>query len=172
MKFKTSIIPITVFLVILYFLFSGLNKDPTIIPSPLIGKKIPSFESKTLIDNEIISNNDLIGNFILINVWGSWCYACTIEHENLIDIYKNEEITIYGLNYKDNREAALSWLKKRGNPYKKNIIDKDGSIGIDFGVYGAPETFLINKEGIIVYKHIGPIDRNFFKEIVLPYISK
>lgn len=159
-------------MVILYFLFSGLNEDPTVIPSPLIGKKIPSFNSKTLIDNKTISNNDLLGNFILINVWGSWCYACTIEHENLINIFKSEKIDIYGLNYKDNKEEALSWLKIRGNPYKKNIIDEDGSIGIDFGVYGAPETFLINKEGVIVYKHIGPIGHNFFEEIVLPFIKK
>ena len=101
-------------MVILYFLFSGLNEDPTVIPSPLIGKKIPSFNSKTLIDNKTISNNDLLGNFILINVWGSWCYACTIEHENLINIFKSEKIDIYGLNYKDNKESALSWLKIRG----------------------------------------------------------
>ena len=110
----------------------------------IAGKKIPEFQSKTLLDDTNITEKDLLGNYILLNVWGSWCYACTLEHNNLIDIYETNRISIYGLNYKDDKDSAIKWLKERGNPYKKNIIDNKGDIGIDFGVYGAPETFLIN----------------------------
>ena len=89
----------------------------------------------------------------------------------MIDIYETNRISIYGLNYKDDKDSAIKWLKQRGNPYKKNIIDKKGDIGIDFGVYGAPETFLINSKGVIVHKHVGPIDKNYFKNIILPFLK-
>jgi cytochrome c biogenesis protein CcmG/thiol:disulfide interchange protein DsbE len=168
---KLSVLPILIFLVILYFLYSGLNKDPTLIPSPLIGKAMPTFSSTTLIDNQKINNNDLLGEMHIINVWGSWCYACSIEHKHLIDIYSRGTINIYGLNYKDNRGSALEWLKVRGNPYKHNIYDNKGNIAIDFGVYGAPETFLIDKKGIIIHKHVGPIDENYYNKVILPNLK-
>ena len=168
---KLSVLPILIFLVILYFLYSGLNKDPTLIPSPLIGKAIPTFSSITLIDNQKINNNDLLGEMHILNVWGSWCYACSIEHKHLIDIYSRGTINIYGLNYKDNRSSALEWLKARGNPYKYNIYDNKGNIAIDFGVYGAPETFLIDKKGIIIHKHVGPIDENYYNKVILPNLK-
>ena len=171
MLHKLSVLPILIFLVILYFLYSGLNKDPTLIPSPLIGKAMPTFSSITLIDNQKINNNDLLGEMHILNVWGSWCYACSIEHKHLIDIYSRGTIKIYGLNYKDNRSSALEWLKVRGNPYKHNIYDNKGNIAIDFGVYGAPETFLIDKKGIIIHKHVGPIDENYYNKVILPNLK-
>jgi len=167
---KLSLLPIAIFFAVIYFLFIGLDKDPTLIPSPLIGKQLPEFNSKTLLDNSKITNNDLLEKTYILNVWGSWCYACSIEHNYFIDIKKKKSIDIYGLNYKDNRKSAVKWLKDKGNPYKKNIFDDSGNIAIELGVYGAPETFLVN-EGIIIHKHIGPIDKNYYKEIVLPNIK-
>ena len=172
MRYKLAVIPILIFLIILYFLYSGLNKDPTLIPSPLIGKSVPEFTSITLIDNQIITNKNLLGKFYILNVWGSWCYGCSLEHNFLIDIYNTDTIEIYGLNYKDKRENAIEWLRSKGNPYKKIIFDNDGDIAIDFGVYGAPETFLINEKGIIIHKHVGPIDNSYYNDVLLPKIKK
>ena len=118
MRYKLAVIPIPVFLIILYFLYSGLNKDPTLIPSPLIGKSVPEFSSTTLIDNKIITNQNMLGKSYILNVWGSWCYGCSLEHNFLIDIYNTDTIEIYGLNYKDSRENAIEWLRSKGNPYK------------------------------------------------------
>lgn len=168
---KISFLPIAIFLIIIYFLFNELNKDPTLIPSPLIGKPVPKFISQTLINNSKITNNDLIGKPYILNVWGSWCYACSIEHDYFIDIYEKKTIEIYGLNYKDDRNSAIQWLEKKGNPYRISIFDNFGNIAIDLGVYGAPETFLVNKSGLIIHKHVGPIDKNYYENIVLPNIK-
>ena len=172
MRYKLAVLPIPIFIIIIYFLYSGLNKDPTLIPSPLIGKLVPEFSSTTLFDNKVITNKSLIGKPYILNVWGSWCYGCSLEHNLLIDIYNTGTIDIYGLNYKDNKINAMEWLKNKGNPYRKIIFDNDGSIAIDFGVYGAPETFLVNKNGIIIHKHVGPIDQNYYNDVLLPNIKK
>ena len=172
MVYRISVFPILISIIILYFLYSGLNKDPTLIPSPLIGKSIPEFNSITLIGNENFTNKDLIGEIFILNVWGSWCFGCKLEHENLVEIYKKNTINIYGLNYKDNSELAISWLKERGNPYKAVIFDNNGDIAIDFGVYGAPETFLVNQKGIIIHKHVGPIDQDYYNSVILPVLKK
>lgn len=172
MRYKLAVLPIPIFIIIIYFLYSGLNKDPTLIPSPLIGKLVPEFSSTTLFDNKVITNKSLIGKPYILNVWGSWCYGCSLEHNLLIDIYNSGTIDIYGLNYKDNKINAMEWLKNKGNPYRKIIFDNDGSIAIDFGVYGAPETFLVNKNGIIIHKHVGPIDQNYYNDVLLPNIKK
>ena len=172
MRYKLAVLPIPIFIIIIYFLYSGLNKDPTLIPSPLIGKLVPEFSSTTLFDNKVITNKSLIGKPYILNVWGSWCYGCSLEHNLLIDIYNTGIIDIYGLNYKDNKINAMEWLKNKGNPYRKIIFDNDGSIAIDFGVYGAPETFLVNKNGIIIHKHVGPIDQNYYNDVLLPNIKK
>jgi len=172
MRYRLSVFPALIFIIILYFLYSGLNKDPTLIPSPLIGKSIPEFMSTTLFDKKNFSNKDLIGEIFILNVWGSWCYGCILEHKSLIDIYKKNTINIYGLNYKDKSELAIIWLKERGNPYKEVIFDNSGDIAIDFGVYGAPETFLVNQKGIIIHKHVGPIDNNYYDKVVLPVLKK
>ena len=172
MRYKLAVLPIPIFIIIIYFLYSGLNKDPTLIPSPLIGKLVPEFSSTTLFDNKVITNKSLLGKPYVLNVWGSWCYGCSLEHNLLIDIYNSGTIDIYGLNYKDNKINAMEWLKNKGNPYRKIIFDNDGSIAIDFGVYGAPETFLVNKNGIIIHKHVGPIDQNYYNDVLLPNIKK
>ena len=172
MRYKLAVLPIPIFVIIIYFLYSGLNKDPTLIPSPLIGKLVPEFSSTTLFDNKVITNKSLIGKPYMLNVWGSWCYGCSLEHNLLIDIYNTGTIDIYGLNYKDNKINAMEWLKNKGNPYRKIIFDNDGSIAIDFGVYGAPETFLVNKNGIIIHKHVGPINQNYYNDVLLPNIKK
>ena len=172
MRYKLAVLPIPIFVIIIYFLYSGLNKDPTLIPSPLIGKLVPEFSSTTLFDNKVITNKSLIGKPYMLNVWGSWCYGCSLEHNLLIDIYNSGTIDIYGLNYKDNKINAMEWLKNKGNPYRKIIFDNDGSIAIDFGVYGAPETFLVNKNGIIIHKHVGPINQNYYNDVLLPNIKK
>ena len=114
----------------------------------------------------------MLGKSYILNVWGSWCYGCSLEHNFLIDIYNTDTIDIYGLNYKDSRENAIEWLRSKGNPYKKIIFDSDGDIAIDFGVYGAPETFLINENGIIIHKHVGPIDNKYCNDVLLPKIKK
>ena len=169
---KLSALPILIFLVIVYFLYSGLSKDPTLIPSPLIGKTIPEFTSKTLFDGNTITSKDLLGKSFIINVWGSWCYGCSIEHDYLIDINSKNTIQIYGLNYKDDRSSAIKWLQSKGNPYRKVIFDSSGDIAIDFGVYGAPETFLVNEQGVIIHKHVGPIDQSYYNNVILPNLRK
>jgi len=172
MNFRFSTLSIVFFLGIIYFLYAGLDKDPTLIPSPLIGKTAPNFKSIDLITGESITNIELLGKFYILNVWASWCYGCSIEHNYLMNMYKNNEIDIFGLNYKDEKDSAINWLKERGNPYKKIIVDTDGNIAIDYGVYGAPETFVIDEDGIIIYKHVGPIDQNFYNQIILPLMKK
>ena len=130
MNFRFSTLSIVFFLGIIYFLYAGLDKDPTLIPSPLIGKTAPNFKSIDLITGESITNIELLGKFYILNVWASWCYGCSIEHNYLMNMYKNNEIDIFGLNYKDEKDSAINWLKERGNPYKKIIVDTDGNIAI------------------------------------------
>ena len=172
MNFKLPTLLIVLFLGVIYFLYTGLDKDPTLIPSPLIGKTVPDFKSTDLISGENITNKELLGKFYILNVWASWCYGCSLEHNHLMNIYKNNEIDIFGLNYKDEKNSAINWLKERGNPYKNVIVDVNGNIAIDYGVYGAPETFIINEDGVIIYKHVGPIDQSFYNKIILPLMKK
>ena len=108
----------------------------------------------------------------MLNIWASWCYGCSLEHDNLLDIYNNDKILIYGLNYKDDKKSALDWLKRKGNPYSDIIVDTSGDIGINLGVYGAPETFLINSDGLILFKHVGPISTGFYEKEILPLLLK
>ena len=172
MRYRLSVFPILIFIIILYFLYSGLHKDPALIPSPLIGKSIPEFNSTTLFDNKSFSDKDIIGKIFMINVWGSWCYGCSLEHEYLLEIYKKNTIDIYGLNYKDKSKLAINWLKEKGNPYKEVISDNNGDIAIDLGVYGAPESFLVNQKGIIIHKHVDPIDHKYYDKVILPVLKK
>ena len=171
MNFKLPTLLIVLFLGIIYFLYTGLGKDPTLIPSPFIGKTAPDFKSTDLISGKVITNKDLLGKFYILNVWASWCYGCSLEHNYLMNIYKNNKIDIIGLNYKDEKNSAINWLKERGNPYKNIIVDENGNIAIDYGVYGAPETFIIDEEGVIIYKHVGPIEQDFYNKIILPLMK-
>ena len=148
--------PLIIFAVLVVFLAIGLTLNPRLVPSPLIGKPAPEFDLPLLIGDGSFSNKDLIGHVTLVNVWASWCFACRQEHET-VKYLSQKGVRIIGLNYKDEAEAAKNWLKKLGNPYQAIAADKDGRIAIDWGVYGAPETFLIDKEGIIRHKVIGPL---------------
>ena len=167
------LIPALLFLVLTGFLFVGLYKDPSLIPSPLIGKPIPTFATSTLRDSgKIITDKDIQGDYALINVWATWCAACKQEHAALVYLASKLQVPIYGLNYKDDRGAAINWLQQYGDPYVINIFDENGRIGIDFGVYGAPETFLVDGNGIIHHKLVGVMTPDVWEKQFTPKIKQ
>jgi cytochrome c biogenesis protein CcmG/thiol:disulfide interchange protein DsbE len=166
-------IPIAVFVALLLLLGIGLKLDPREVPSPLIGKPAPHFELPELHQAaKTFSERDMLGKVWLLNVWASWCVSCREEHPVLLDLAATGEVPIYGLNYKDRREDGLAWLKGMGDPYKVSIFDFDGRVGIDYGVYGVPETYVIDKSGVIRYKRIGPLTPEIVKEKVLPLVRE
>jgi len=165
--------PLLIFIVLVVFLGIGLTLDPREIPSPLINKPMPVFSLTQLKESDkTLSSTDFLNEVFLFNVWASWCVACRSEHPVLLDLSRTGVVNIYGLNYKDKREEALRWLDYYGDPYTKNVHDLNGKLGIDFGVYGVPETFIIDHEGIIRYKHIGPITEDILKNKLLPIIKQ
>jgi len=168
------LIPLALFIALAVFLGIGLTKDPKLVPSPLIDKPAPSFELPRLHQPELkFSDRDFIGKVSLFNVWASWCAACRQEHPFLMKLAKEKAITIYGLNYKDAREDAKRWLVQHGgNPYDAIAYDDSGRAGMDWGVYGVPETFLIDKKGRVRYKHVGPLHQQVWQEQLLPLIQK
>src|SRR5690606_27859604 len=144
---------LAIFLVIAFFLWRGLALDPREVPSPLIGKPVPEFRVPVLTDpSKTLAAADLRGQVYLLNVWGSWCVSCRDEHPVLVELARRGRIPIYGLNWKDERASALAWLERFGDPYVASGVDRDGRVAIDFGVYGAPETYLVDREGIIRFK--------------------
>jgi len=158
MKLLKFGLPLLAFIVVAVFLALGLKNDPRLVPSPLIDKPAPKFSLPLLSSNHtVITNADFQGDIWLLNVWASWCAACKVEHPVLLDM-ANQGAMLVGLNYKDSVSDAKTWLESYQNPYEKVIVDADGRVGIDFGVYGVPETFLIDQQGQIRYKHIGPVD--------------
>ncbi|HZI83129.1 MAG TPA: DsbE family thiol:disulfide interchange protein [Casimicrobiaceae bacterium] len=162
-------VPLAIFLVLLAFLWMGLGRDPSVVPSPLIGKPAPSFRLAQLHKpNEWLQAGDLKGKVWLLNVWASWCVSCREEHPLLLQLAKSDVLPVYGLDYKDKQDQALAWLAQNGDPYTASIVDADGRVGIDYGVYGVPETFLIDKQGIIRYKQIGPLTVQSLKDKILP----
>jgi cytochrome c biogenesis protein CcmG/thiol:disulfide interchange protein DsbE len=170
---KKTLIPLAVFAVLLIFLAIGLTRDPREIPSPLIGKPAPVFSAPVLdAPGQMLSNKDMLGKVWLLNTWASWCVACRDEHPILVEFAKSKTLPIIGLDYKDKDLDGQKWLARFGNPYEVAIADKDGRIGIDFGVYGVPESFLIDKAGIIRYKQIGPITPQALSEKILPLIRE
>ncbi len=170
---KKFLIPIILFAVLGVLLAYGLHLDPRRIPSPLIGKQLPQFELPTLGNpGKIMTNADLRGHVVLVNVWASWCVACKEEHPLLVDLAQTKIVPIIGLNYKDNPADALAELKARGNPYDAIMVDSTGRTGIDWGVYGVPETFVVDKNGIIRYKQIGPITPRVWQQTLLPMVRK
>jgi len=155
------------------FLALGLNLKPNEIPSPLLDKPAPVFAApKLLAPTEKLATADLKGQVWLFNVWASWCVSCREEHPVLNEFAKQKAVTIIGLNYKDDPAAAKSWLDTLGNPYNVSIMDQDGRIGLDWGVYGVPETFVIDKKGVVRYKHTGPVMPDDLQNVFLPLISK
>jgi len=172
-RYLRYLLPLAIFLVVVAFLYRGLSLDPKLVPSPLVGKPMPSFTLTRLQDpNATISDTDLKGKVALLNIWATWCTSCRAEHEVLVQLARTGKVDIYGLNYKDERAAAQQWLRQLGDPYVANAFDDTGRVGIDWGVYGAPETFVIDKHGIIRHKHIGPLTREALDAEILPLIAE
>jgi cytochrome c biogenesis protein CcmG/thiol:disulfide interchange protein DsbE len=166
-------IPLVAFAVLVGFLFVGLFLKPQEVPSPLIGKPAPAFTLEQLhAPEQRFSVADMKGKVWLLNVWASWCVSCREEHPVLLALARQNDVPIVGLNYKDKREDALKWLAQFGNPYRLSIVDRDGRTGIDFGVYGVPETFLIDRGGVIRYKQIGPLTKEKWQQTILPLVRK
>jgi len=166
------LIPLGIFMVLVGFLAAGLRLKPSEVPSPLVGKPAPAFTLPTLSDpNKSFSPADFRGRVWLLNVWASWCVACKEEHPVLMDLARQNKVTIVGLDYKDQRDAALTFLQRGGDPYRFSVVDESGRVGIDYGVYGVPETFLIDREGVIRYKHIGPVTPKVLEEKILPLVA-
>lgn len=168
-----TIIPLIIFAIIVVFLWKGLSVNPHIIESPYIGKPVPAFSAKELEHpNTTISNATLKGKVTLLNVFASWCISCRAEHPVLMDIRDSHRVNLYGVNYRDKRPAAIAWLKKYGDPYTAVVFDPMGKISINLGVYGTPETFVIDRKGIVRYKYIGPISPDEWKDKILPEVEK
>lgn len=167
------VIPLAAFLVIVGILYAGLGRDPREVPSPLVGKPAPPFMLPKLHeDGKKLGPTDMKGQVWLLNVWASWCTACQIEHPLLIELAREKVVPIVGLNYKDKPEEAKAWLGKLGDPYVASVADRDGRVGIDYGVYGVPETFVIDGEGVIRYKQIGPVTAEVLRKKIVPLVRK
>ena len=167
------LIPLVIFVVLAVFLAIGLTRDPHELKSVLINKPAPAFRVPQLkAADKMISNEDMRGKVWLLNVWASWCVACREEHPYLIEYAKSGVVPIYGLNYKDRREDALATLDELGDPYLVSAVDLDGRVGIDFGVYGAPETYIIDQGGTIRFKYVGPMMPDVWKEKILPVVQE
>lgn len=167
------ILPFVVFVVLAGFLFVGLNLNPREVPSPLVGKPAPAFTLPQLHEPaKQFSPADMKGQVWLLNVWASWCVSCKEEHPVLMELARRNIVPIYGLDYKDKQADAELWLKRGGDPYVLSVADAEGRIGIDYGVYGVPETYVIDKQGVIQYKQIGPVTPQNLNEKILPLVAE
>jgi len=167
------LIPLFAFVALAIVLAVGLKRDPREVPSPLIDKPAPKFALARLDDAaKTVSLDDLKGKVFILNVWASWCVACREEHPILLDFAKKRVVPVYGLNYKDTRPDASAWLARFGNPYDASFFDEDGRVGLDFGVYGVPETFVVDGNGVIRMKHIGPITPEVLANKIEPLLKK
>jgi cytochrome c biogenesis protein CcmG/thiol:disulfide interchange protein DsbE len=170
---KKLFIPLGIFIVLVGFLFVGLFLNPREVPSPLIGKPAPMFSLAQLhAPGKTLGTPDMKGQVWLLNVWASWCVSCREEHPLLVELSKARVVPIIGLNYKDEPAAGMKWLQQNGDPYNLSVVDRDGAVGIDFGVYGVPETFLIDKTGTIRYKQIGPITVEALEKKIMPLVRE
>ncbi len=170
MKF---LLPLGVFAVLSGFLFSGLNRDPRYIPSPLVDRAAPPFRLALLREPErTFAPSEMHGKVWLLNVWASWCVSCRAEHEILKAVSRSGVVGVYGLDYKDERSAALAFLDQFGDPYALTMVDPDGRVGIDYGVYGVPETYVIDRDGVIRYKQIGALSVDVLEQTVLPLVAR
>ncbi|MCE5182699.1 MAG: DsbE family thiol:disulfide interchange protein [Betaproteobacteria bacterium] len=170
---KRFLIPLVIFLVLVGFLGIGLKLDPHEVPSPLIGKPVPDFRLVLLSDPaKHLSTADMRGKVWLLNVWASWCSSCRQEHEVLLELSRQGIVPIYGMDYKDQPADAQAVLDRFGNPYVETVVDLDGRAGINLGVYGVPETYLIDKNGVIRYKQTGPVSRESLEKKILPLVKE
>jgi cytochrome c biogenesis protein CcmG, thiol:disulfide interchange protein DsbE len=173
---KRFLWPLAIFLLLVGFLAAGLTLNPREVPSPLIGKPAPAFDLPVLQQEgkpfdpaaRRFAPSSMRGKVWLLNVWASWCASCRDEHPLLVELSRKGVMPILGLNYKDKGEDALRWLKQFGDPYQLSVVDAEGRIGIDYGVYGVPETYLIDADGVIRYKQIGPITAAVLEQKILP----
>ncbi|OGV31633.1 MAG: thiol:disulfide interchange protein [Legionellales bacterium RIFCSPHIGHO2_12_FULL_35_11] len=166
-----KIIPLLVFALLAFFLWRSLKLDPHQLPSAKIGSTLPNFSLPSLASNALISSKDLRGHYVLLNIWASWCPACVQEQIFLLKLAR-QGVIIYGLDYKDTSKKAQKWLLEWGNPFKEIIFDKHGLLSMDLGVYGAPETFLIDSSGVIQYRHVGILDASIWRKDFLPRIKE
>ncbi|BBA36458.1 periplasmic protein thiol [Methylocaldum marinum] len=167
------LIPLAVFAVMVIFLGIGLTLNPREVPSPFIGKPAPAFALPQVADaGKTLGTDDLKGQVSLVNVWASWCTSCREEHPVLLQLARQNIVPIYGLNYKDERDNALAWLQRFGDPYTASAFDPEGKTGIDWGVYGVPETFVVDRDGIIRHKQTGPITPEILENKLLPLIRQ
>jgi cytochrome c biogenesis protein CcmG/thiol:disulfide interchange protein DsbE len=166
-------LPLAIFAAIVGFLYVGLYRDPREVPSPLIDKPAPAFNLVQLQQpNQMLSTTDMRGKVWLLNVWASWCVSCRVEHPLLVQLARANLVPIVGLNYKDKVDDGKAWLNDRGDPYSVSVVDADGRVGIDWGVYGVPETFVVDKNGVIRYKQIGPVTAEALEQKILPLVRE
>ena len=167
------LLPVAVFGIVALGLAIGLTRNPQVIPSALIGEPVPAFALPPVQGRRLgLSNADLKGEVSLVNVFASWCTACRYEHPLFMRLAQGGVVPIHGLNYKDRPEDAAKWLDDLGDPYTRTGADRDGRVGIEWGVYGVPETFVIGKDGVIVHKHIGPVSADDLEKTILPLIER
>ena len=167
------ILPFVIFMIVAIFLFVGLGLNPHEVPSPLVGKPAPAFSLPQLHEpDKQFSLQDMKGKVWLFNVWASWCTACEYEHPLFMELSRRNLVPLYGMDYKDKREDGMAWLQQHGNPYTLVVSDAEGRVGIDYGVYGVPETYLIDKQGVIRYKHIGVVTEKDLSEKILPLVKE
>jgi cytochrome c biogenesis protein CcmG/thiol:disulfide interchange protein DsbE len=170
---KRFLVPFLIFAIVVGFLAVGLTLNPREVPSPLVGKPVPDFSLPQLHQpDQSFSPKQMAGQVWLFNVWASWCSGCKEEHPVLMKLAQAGEVPIYGMDYKDRRDEALAWLRRHGNPYPITAVDEAGRVGIDYGVYGVPETYVIDKAGVIRYKQIGPLDDETIRRKILPLVKK
>ncbi|MBX3236091.1 MAG: DsbE family thiol:disulfide interchange protein [Nitrospiraceae bacterium] len=170
---KRYLLPLAIFGVLVGFLAVGLTLNPREVPSPLIDKPAPAFSLPQLHDTtKALAPRDLAGTVWMLNVWASWCGGCKEEHPLLMQLAEAGDVPIYGMDYKDRRDEALTWLRQRGNPYLVTVTDETGRVGIDYGVYGVPETYVIDKAGVIRFKQIGPLDDETVRAKILPLVKR
>ncbi len=166
-------LPLLVFLIISAFLWKGLSNDPHQLQSALVGKPVPEFSYPDLLNpSHVVTNQVFLGHVSLLNVWATWCITCHVEHPILLDIARSKTVQVFGLNYKDDGLAAQQWLQKYGDPFQQIIFDPKGTLAIDLGVYGTPETFVIDARGIIRYRYIGPISPDDWQEKIEPVVKR
>lgn len=173
MKSLRFLIPLALFGALAWFLYAGLSLNPREVPSPLIGKPAPAFALPRLDDpTQTVKREDLLGKVWVMNVWASWCAPCREEHPLVIALARDRKVPVIGLNYKDRPGDARIWLERLGNPYAATLIDFDGKVGIDFGVYGVPETFVIDAQGVVRYKHVGALTSQVIKQNIEPLLKE
>jgi cytochrome c biogenesis protein CcmG/thiol:disulfide interchange protein DsbE len=169
---KRFLIPLAIFIVLAGFLAAGLTRDPHLVPSPLVDKPAPAFTLPRMDQAAMFSPAEMKGRVWMLNVWASWCGSCRQEHPLLMDVAKSGVVPLVGLDYKDGAAEARRWLAEHGDPYLLSAVDADGRVGIDYGVYGVPETYVIDRAGTIRYKHIGPVTADVMQAKILPLVRE